>query len=166
MVGIPQNIMNKISSILHLNHPFSVPDWIPLAFSGFALLGLFDALFLTWYHYAGLSVPCSVTSGCETVLSSQYAVWFGIPLALIGSLYYMAQFIGMTAYFLTQKRNIFLGCFLMSTIGFSASIVFVGIQLGILSAICTYCMLSAITSTILCALASIGIIQTSGNRNR
>jgi uncharacterized membrane protein len=153
--------MNAIKKLFNAEHPFSVPDWIPLAFSGFALLGLFDALFLTWYHYAGLNVPCSVTGGCETVLSSPYAVWFGVPLALIGSLYYLAQFIGMTAYFLTQKRNIFLTCFLISTIGFSASIVFVGIQLGILSAICTYCMLSALISTMLCMLASVGIIRAS-----
>ena len=47
--------------------------------------GLADALYLTIEHLAGRSVPCSVTGGCEEVLTSSYAVIAGIPLAAVGA---------------------------------------------------------------------------------
>lgn len=57
-----------------------------------ALVGLTDAVYLTIQHIAGQSVPCSVTGGCEEVLTSPYAVVAGIPLAAIGAAAYFSVF--------------------------------------------------------------------------
>jgi uncharacterized membrane protein len=57
-----------------------------------ALVGLTDALYLTIQHLAGSSVPCSVTGGCEEVLTSSYAVVAGIPLAAVGAAAYFSVF--------------------------------------------------------------------------
>lgn len=57
-----------------------------------SLVGLADAVYLTVQHLAGRSVPCSVTGGCEEVLTSSYAVMAGIPLAAVGAAAYFTVF--------------------------------------------------------------------------
>ncbi len=42
-----------------------------------AFLGMVDALYLTVMR--GIHVPCSVTGGCNEVLTSPYSEVFGIP---------------------------------------------------------------------------------------
>ena len=50
-----------------------------------SLLGIADALYLTIEHLTGQTVRCTILSGCSEVLSSQYAVVAGIPLAAVGA---------------------------------------------------------------------------------
>ena len=57
-----------------------------------SLLGLADALYLTIEHVTGQSVRCTILSGCSEVLSSQYAVVAGIPLAAVGAAAYFTVF--------------------------------------------------------------------------
>jgi uncharacterized membrane protein len=40
-------------------------------------------------HFKHIIPPCSLAHGCETVLTSQYATIGPIPIALIGSAYYV-----------------------------------------------------------------------------
>jgi uncharacterized membrane protein len=65
---------------------------LPLAASLVALVGLADAVYLTIQHYTGEKVPCSVTGGCEAVLTSSYAEIAGIPLAAFGAAAYFVAF--------------------------------------------------------------------------
>jgi uncharacterized membrane protein len=67
-------------------------SWLYAVTALLALVGLGDALYLTVQHIAGSSVPCSVTSGCEEVLTSSYAVIAGIPLAALGAAAYFSVF--------------------------------------------------------------------------
>ena len=53
-----------------------------------ALVGFADAAYLTATHYAGASVFCGASGGCETVLSSEFATLGPVPVALIGAVYY------------------------------------------------------------------------------
>ena len=57
-----------------------------------SLLGLADALYLTIEHLTGQTVRCTILSGCSEVLSSQYAVVAGMPLAAVGAAAYFAVF--------------------------------------------------------------------------
>ena len=58
-----------------------------------ALVGLADSVYLTAEKLSGAIVPCVVTSGCETVLTSEYAVLpGGVPLAALGAAAYFAAF--------------------------------------------------------------------------
>jgi uncharacterized membrane protein len=66
--------------------------WLYAAAALLALVGLADAVYLTVQHISGQSVPCSVTGGCEEVLTSQYAVIAGIPLAALGAAAYFSVF--------------------------------------------------------------------------
>jgi uncharacterized membrane protein len=114
-----------------------------------ALLGFVDATYLTVEHYKGAIPPCSVTGGCEVVLTSIYSEIMGIPTSLVGSIYYLLVLIGSFAY-LESKNLVLLKWSLLLTIpAFIFSLWFVYIQVFELYSYCIYCLGSFLTSTIL-----------------
>lgn len=123
--------------------------FIVVSFSGFM-----DALYLSIQHFRGLPIICAILEGCNKVASSIYATILNIPVAYIGVAYYFLIFL-LALWFLTSKnRNTF---FLMSgltVVGFLASVWFVYLQIFVIKAICFYCMISALTSTMLFILGS------------
>lgn len=58
----------------------------------FAIIGLGDSIYLTVHHYTNEQVPCSIITGCEQVLTSEYAEFYGIPTAAFGVLAYFLAF--------------------------------------------------------------------------
>ena len=58
----------------------------------FALIGLGDAVYLTVQHFTDEKVPCSLITGCEQVLTSEYAEISGIPTAAFGAIAYFLAF--------------------------------------------------------------------------
>lgn len=114
-----------------------------------ALIGFIDASYLTIEHYRGVIPPCSITAGCEDVLTSGYSIILGIPVSIVGSLFYLFILIGAFAY-LESKNTLILKWALVSTIlGFLFSLWFTFIQVFILHSYCIYCLGSAFSSTIL-----------------
>jgi dihydroorotate dehydrogenase len=111
-----------------------------------AFAGLLDSLFLANMHYSNIIVPCgtSLFDDCGAVLSSPYAYMFGVPLALIGVVHYLLLF--AAAFVFIYKKNASSIVYVLSSIGAAASVYFVFLQLVVIGAICTYCMLSAIVS--------------------
>ena len=138
-----------------------------------AVLGFCDASYLTIEHYLGVIPPCSVTQGCEAVLTSSYSVLFGIPTALFGAIYYLAVAIGSFMYIeskhgkgqIAAHHSFILKWTLIATaLGFGMSLWFVYLQLFILHSICVYCMGSATTSTILFITAIVMLRKSSVNQ--
>ncbi len=113
-----------------------------------SLIGFTDATYLTVEHYRGEIPPCGI-KGCEKVTTSEYSTFLGIPIALFGSLYYLFFFLMSVAFFDTKNKKILRILSSLSPIGFIMSVYFVVLQLFVIKAICLYCMLSIITSTIL-----------------
>jgi uncharacterized membrane protein len=113
-----------------------------------ALLGFIDAVYLTTKYYSG-NINCSVISGCQEVLSSQYSAIVGIPLALLGALYYLFVLIAAMLYIDSQNKWALKIIFIFPTIGFIFSIWLTYLQAYVIKAFCQYCILSALTSTLL-----------------
>lgn len=112
----------------------------------FAFLGFLDATYLTILHLKNIIPPCTIGS-CETVLTSQYSVILGIPLALLGSLFYLSVII-LSMLILTNYKKVFLQLFyVQATIGFIISLILLGLQAFIIKQFCQYCLLSLATST-------------------
>lgn len=125
-------------------------NWIGWLIAGLALVGLFDASYLTANHYLGTTPVCIVAHGCDTVLTSQYATILGIPLALLGAGYYLVVFLlTIMAQSSPSRPQLAQLILALTTLGFLTSLGLVYLQLGVIHAICAYCMLSATTSTIL-----------------
>jgi dihydroorotate dehydrogenase len=117
----------------------------------FSVIGIADAAYLTWEHYANIIPPCSIhwwISDCGKVLTSSYSKIFGIPLALIGLIFYFVEFI-LTIFLFTNKRIFKLTLLTVSFIGFVSSLYFVFLMLIVIRAICWYCLGSAATSTLI-----------------
>src|SRR3989344_2729794 len=108
--------------------------------------GLFDAGYLTYEAFTGGVVPCSLTGGCETVLSSQYADIYGIPISLVGMLFYATALI-LAVNILDGKAKALDFLLVISSVGFIVSLVLVYIQFFVIEAICVYCLTSAGIST-------------------
>jgi uncharacterized membrane protein len=125
---------------------------LPLAAALVALVGLFDAIYLTIHHYTGEKVPCSVTGGCEAVLSSAYAEIAGIPLAAFGAAAYFVAFsLAILAAFGNRLMWKLFGLQTLLMAGFSIYLIYV--QKFIIHEFCQYCLLSAATSVTLFLIA-------------
>lgn len=104
-----------------------------------SLVGFFDSSYLTILHYRNVIPPCSITFGCETVLTSQFAAILGIPISLFGSLFFLALILLLL---LKITRNIFFNYFkLLTLVGLAVAIVLFYIQAFVLHAFCQYCLL-------------------------
>lgn len=112
-------------------------------------LGFLDALYLAVEHFMGAIPPCSIVSGCEEVLTSSFATVGGVPLALLGALYYLSVLVLAIVFFDTKRARVLRFVAWMTTIGFFVSLGLVYLQLFVLDAICLYCMGSALSSTLL-----------------
>jgi len=96
--------------------------------------------------------PCTL-GGCEQVLASQYSKIFGIPLALIGAVYYLIV-LGLALAYLKLKNNKIILAFLGVTLfRFLFSVFFISLQVFVIGAVCDYCLASAAISTILFVLS-------------
>ena len=144
----------KLSALLS-TQPFKRPvsNWIPISFLVLGFLGFLDSIYLTISHYSGSSVFCSVVHGCNEVLQSEYAVVFGIPLAVIGVVYYSLVVILAVA-FLDERNSLFLKLAIkLVTAGFVASLWFIYLQAFIIHSFCLYCMGSAAISSLLFSIS-------------
>jgi uncharacterized membrane protein len=120
-----------------------------------ALVGLADALYLTAQHLAGHSVQCTVTSGCEEVLTSAYATVGGYPLAAFGAAAYFAAFSLSTlvvfGYEVARKLLFYLVTAMLLT-----SLFLIYVQAFVLGKWCQYCLLSAAVTFCLMGIMLIG----------
>lgn len=127
------------------------PVWLSGLASVVALVGLVDAIYLTVHHYTAEPVPCSVTHGCEMVLTSSYSELFGIPLAGYGAFaYFLAFALALFAAFGNNWTWKLYGIQTLIMAAFSGWLVYV--QANLIGAFCQYCLVSAGTSITLFAL--------------
>lgn len=137
--------------------------WLTIPFLVVSFVGFLDATYLTALRYLGETPPCIITTGCEQVLTSEYATLFGtIPTALLGAGYYLALFLLVLLSVELGSRKVLALAALLSPVGLLTSVFFVYLQLFVLKAICFYCMISAATSTILFILGTLMLFGMRG----
>ncbi len=129
----------------HPHHSFPLKKLL-WTFAGLALLGFLDATFLTVEHYVNGTLPCFIGGGCDTVTTSIYSTVAGIPISLLGGLYYIAVLVSTILYIDLRKPLFFQVPLWLVRIGFLFSLWLIYLQLFVLHAVCLYCMLSAATS--------------------
>ena len=128
-----------------------------------SFVGFLDATYLTAKHYIGLELNCILFKGCEQVTTSAYAMVGGVPVALLGALYYLTVFLLFILY-LDTKREIFLRiATLFTPLGFLVSLWFLYLQIFVIKALCLYCLVSLATSTLLFIISMVLIHKYSFN---
>ena len=113
-----------------------------------SLVGLADSIYLTVEHLAGRAVQCTITSGCEEVLTSAYASIGGVPLAGVGAL---AYFVFFSMSVLAAFGNRLTGNLLLYLVALmlAVSIYLLILQAFVLHAFCQFCLLSALVTLLL-----------------
>ena len=125
-----------------------------------SFLGFIDATYLTVTRYTAANGPCTLTHACDTVLRSEYSAILGIPVVLMGALYYLSVFLG-SYFFLDYRSRTYFKITALSTVaGFLFSAWLMYVQGFILEAFCQYCLISAGTSTLLFALGMGAVVIT------
>ena len=117
-----------------------------------ALVGLADAAYLTVEHMSGNSVRCMVVSGCDEVLQSSYAtIPGGVPVSAVGLAAYFTVFsLATLAVFGYDGARKLLTP--LVAVMFLATLWFLYLQAFVIRAFCTYCLISAIVTTVLALL--------------
>jgi uncharacterized membrane protein len=130
-----------------------------------SLAGIFVALYLLLYKLGMIGhLTCSIGS-CETVNTSRWATFLGIPVAGWG----VAFYIGMFALAITSTGERYADSVTMSRaivgmagtgVVFSAWLTY--LELFRIHAICQWCVISAIIVTILFIVAVLDLKETAG----
>lgn len=136
--------------------------FLSLALIVFSILGIFDASYLTYEKINGYVPPCTAHFQCGQVLNSLWATIGPVPISILGFIFY-ATFLGLSIWLFLEKRYLpFLGIkldtekllVLLGVVGVSFSVYFVFLMGVVIKAWCFYCLLSALTSSILFLLSS------------
>ena len=118
---------------------------LPLLAAVVALIGLADAVYLTVHHYTSEPVPCSLITGCETVLTSAYAEFGGIPLAAFGAVaYFIAFSLALLTAFGNRTMWMLFGIQVVLMSLFTAWLIY--LQAFVIGAFCQFCLISAATT--------------------
>lgn len=125
--------------------------WLYILAALVSLVGLADAIYLTVEHLSGRSVRCTIISGCSEVLSSPYASFRGIPLALVGAASYFTVFSLATLAAYGYKTA---GHLLTAVVAvmFLITLWLLYLQAFVIKHFCQFCLLSALVTIILTGL--------------
>ena len=124
---------------------------LPVAGAIVALAGLADSTYLTIHHITAEPVPCSIITGCETVLTSTYAEFSGIPLAAFGAAAYFVAFsLALLAAFGNRTMWTLFGVQVVVMSIFTVWLLY--LQGYVIGAFCQFCLISAVTTFTMLAI--------------
>lgn len=132
-----------------------------------ALIGVFVATYLALYKLGIIGeLACSVR-GCETVNSSRWATFMGLPVALWGVAFYLGLFaVAVTGAAPRYEDTTALSQALvvMSGLGVLFSAWLTYLELFVIHAVCMWCVISAIivTAIFILSLRDLGERRHSG----
>jgi len=128
-----------------------------------ALAGIFISLYLTLYKLNVIGeLSCSIGS-CETVNTSRWSMFLGLPVAAWGLLFYLDVFViallGTTARF-EYEPVISVVLVAQAAIGVLFSAWLTYLELGVIHAICIWCVTSAVIVLIILLVSVADLRET------
>ncbi len=121
-----------------------------------ALVGLFVAIYLTLFKVGIVGQLVCAVGSCETVQTSQWATFLGLPVAAWGVGYYVVvlalAFAGTTERWEASPR-IPLALVLLTAWGALFSLWLTWLELFVIHAICQWCVVSALLAVALLVVA-------------
>ena len=121
-----------------------------------ALVGCFVALYLALYKAGVIGTLACGAGGCETVQTSRWADFLGIPVAVWGVAYYivvLALAMATLQERWSESRRLSLGLVLLTGWGVLFSGWLTYLELFVIHAICRWCVVSAVLALVLFVLA-------------
>jgi uncharacterized membrane protein len=140
----------------------NLPVYVMLALT---LVGILDAMYVAYGSYSGTQLWCPILDGCNTVVNSPYSRVLGMPMSYFGFIYYLFMF-GLAARLAYEpaSKSLRFRAVLYAALGAVSSAYFIYLQLSLIQAICSYCIISAIVSFLL-LLAALWHFQVTRSKN-
>lgn len=129
-----------------------------------SLVGLFLATYLTLYKLGYIETLACGTGSCEVVQSSKWSTLFGQPVAMWGVGFYLAMLaLSLAGSFssLEESRALGIGLALLSGSGVLFSGWLTYVEIGLVHAICRYCVASACLVLVLFVLSILDLRRPS-----
>lgn len=117
--------------------------------------GFLVAKHIRYHKKTGQVLVCPVKFDCNTVVNSDYSRFFGIPVEILGMIYYGLTFFAYLSFvFLSNAIPIILVDFviIISHVALLFSLYLLFVQFFILRKLCSWCIVSAIISGCIFAL--------------
>ena len=140
----------------------NLPIYVMLALT---VIGISDAMYVAYGSYSGTQLWCPILDGCNTVVNSPYSRVLGMPMSYFGFIYYLFMF-GLAARLAYEpaSKSLRFRAVLYAALGAVSSAYFIYLQLSLIQAICSYCIISAIVSFLL-LLAALWHFQVTRSKN-
>ncbi len=123
----------------------SYKPWLKWLVFSLAIVGILVDGYLTIVYLQNAPITCGLAHGCDIVRTSKWSHLRGIPISTFGLLMYL--FLAGIVTF--QPRYTKSSVSLVSGLGTAISAFLVYLQLGVIHAICLWCMVSAGTVTLI-----------------
>ena len=131
-----------------------------------ALAGIFISLYLTLYKIGVIGeLSCSIGS-CETVNTSKWSRFLGLPVAAWGLLFYLDVFaIALVGTFprFENERVISIVLVAETVVGVLFSAWLTYLELAVIHAICIWCVASAVIVTLILLVSVADLREISGS---
>ncbi len=129
------------------------------------ILGMADAAYLYIYKLSSNDKMCLGSGDCATVNYSRYSEVYGIPVALLGLLAYLAIFsiLILEKQFPPLKENGNLLVFGISLVGVLFSAYLTYIELFVIHAVCPFCVASAVVLALIFITSIIRLARPQAN---
>lgn len=121
-----------------------------------AVAGMGVALYLSYVRLADTTPICGPLVDCALVQRSQYAIFMGMPVALLGALAYLALLLLWRWQRLANMRLATTMLLLLAALCTLFSLYLTFVELFVLRAVCPWCLLAAMLFTAI--LATVGLL--------
>jgi len=137
--------------------------WISIAL---ATLGVLVSIYMTVFKLTSNAAMCLGSGDCSTVNASPYSMVYGIPVAFVGVLGYLAILGTLILETFGSKffrQNSSLIVFGLAVTGFAFTLYLVYLEIFVIKALCPFCITSQITMTILFIITITRLVRQPAN---
>ncbi|HXN75789.1 MAG TPA: vitamin K epoxide reductase family protein [Gemmatimonadaceae bacterium] len=132
-----------------------------------ALAGIFISLYLTLYKLGVIGELSCTIGSCETVNTSKWSRFLGLPVAAWGLLFYLDVFVIALVGTLSRFEHapvVSLVLAAEAAVGVLFSAWLTYLELGVIHAICIWCVTSAVIVTIIFLVSIADLREARGRR--
>lgn len=125
------------------------------------VIGLLVSIYMTIYKIYSIDAMCLGSGDCSTVNASRYSEVYGIPVAVVGIMGYLA----ILAVHWYEKRETFFEkngpmlVFGLALAGFIFTVYLIYVEFAILQAFCPFCLTSQAAMTVIFIISIIRLIR-------
>jgi uncharacterized membrane protein len=137
---------------------------VPAAVFLLAIAGLGISSYLAYAHWANATIACTGLEGCNEVNTSEYSKMAGIPVALLGIIFYLALGATALAWLWWRPQSLawpIIAAWGLALGGIVFSVYLTYLELFVIEAVCIYCVSSAAIVLACFLILTVAVIRES-----